>query len=189
MKAAWGGSIWTQSKGGRLHTSLLLGDQSKLPSFEVLLLPSCSAQPPSPNCPHPGTPARPGLPLFLDAIFSASRGVLKSRGSLAGLWPWMEMACTCTMYSVSSSRSQSAHDRVVVFTSWMKRSIRTSFFWKGEGLVCQCASTNPTLPTSAVTSPFHVHHHHPALGCHYRHGTAKKTGSERSGCCPGPHSD
>lgn len=74
----------------------------------------------------------PGLPLFLEAIFSASRGVLKSTGSLAGLWPWMEMACTCTMYSVSSSRSQRAQERVVVFTSWMKRSIRTSFFCKSE---------------------------------------------------------
>jgi hypothetical protein len=40
-----------------------------------------------PNCPTLFLQYALGLPLFLEAIFSASRGVLKSTGSLAGLWP------------------------------------------------------------------------------------------------------
>lgn len=72
----------------------------------------------------------PGL---LDAIFSDSLGVLKRTGWLGGLLPPMLMLWTWTMYSVSSSRSQSAQERVVVFTSWMNLSMRTSFFCRWEG--------------------------------------------------------
>lgn len=87
---------------------------------------------PSPHLDSQGGHRRPRLhlPLFFEASFSASLGVLKSTGSLAGLWPWMLMDWTCTMYSVSSSRSQRAQERVVVFSSWMKRIMRTSFFCK-----------------------------------------------------------
>lgn len=72
----------------------------------------------------------PGL---LDAIFSDSLGVLKRTGSLGGLLPPMLMLWTWTMYSVSSSKSHSAQERVVVFTSWMNLSMRTSFFCRQEG--------------------------------------------------------
>lgn len=115
------------------------------------------------------TGTHPHLPLFLEASFSASLGVLKRTGSLAGLWPWMLMAWTCTMYSVSSSRSQRAQERVVVFTSWMKRSIRTSFFWKPReestewwrDLLC-------ALLVSETTASCPVHHGHGDL-CREQH--------------------
>ena len=68
------------------------------------------------------------LPGLLDASFSDSLGVLKRIGSLGGLLPPMLILWTWTMYSVSSSRSHSAHERVVVFTSWMNLNMRTSFF-------------------------------------------------------------
>lgn len=65
------------------------------------------------------------LPLLLEAWVSASLGVRKRRGSLRGLVPSMLMDWTCTMYSVSSSKSHNAQERVVVLTSWMNRSMRT----------------------------------------------------------------
>lgn len=65
------------------------------------------------------------LPLLLEAWVSASLGVRKRRGSLRGLVANMLMDWTCTMYSVSSSKSHNAQERVVVLTSWMNRSMRT----------------------------------------------------------------
>lgn len=72
------------------------------------------------------------LPGLLEAIFSDSFGVRKRTGSLGGLVPLMLMDCTWTIYSVSASKSHNAQERVVVFTSWIKRIMRTSFFWNKE---------------------------------------------------------
>lgn len=131
---------------------------TQLFSLHRILLSSLQS-PTLPGCPRGHIGTHPHLPLFLEASFSASLGVLKRTGSLAGLWPWMLMDWTCTMYSVSSSRSQRAQERVVVFTSWMKRSIRTSFFWKPReestewwrGLPC-------ALLSSKTTASCPVHH-------------------------------
>lgn len=84
----------------------------------------------------------PGL---LDAIFSDSLGVLKSTGSLGGLLPPMLMLWTWTMYSVSSSRSHSAQERVVVFTSWMNLSMRTSFFCRWQEIPINMALLQASL--------------------------------------------
>lgn len=97
----------------------------------------------------------PGL---LDAIFSDSFGVLKSTGSLGGLLPPMLMLWTWTMYSVSSSRSQSAQERVVVFTSWMNRSMRTSFFCRWQEIPINMALLSLSFSHyRPLLLAFHVH--------------------------------
>lgn len=77
--------------------------------------------------------------------------------------PWKELYALMEVHHMQNSkwqhpsdltmRSQRAHERVVVFTSWMKRSIRTSFFCKGSFLLL---SSPPPLPP-------HLHLHLPLL--------------------------